>query len=210
MAMVLLIRHGRSTANALGQLAGRSPGVFLTKEGRDQALALAGYLAADKAYSSPMERCLETAKLSGFAEAETRDELTEVDYGEYTGKEMDAPEVLRLWRSVCSKPSQVAFPGGESLSDVRSRVLGAIAEIVELNRGRVVAVFTHADPIKLILADCLGMPFDSFQRIDVLPGSVSAVDFRWETPIVRMVGGGPTAGNEWPEAYWPWKMVGRE
>ncbi|MEC8505249.1 MAG: histidine phosphatase family protein, partial [Actinomycetota bacterium] len=41
MATIVLVRHGRTSANERGILAGRSPGVTLDEVGQEQATALA-------------------------------------------------------------------------------------------------------------------------------------------------------------------------
>ena len=64
MATVILLRHGRTTANATGVLAGRSKGVHLDDVGRPQAERAGDRLAAVRLagiVSSPLERCRETA-----------------------------------------------------------------------------------------------------------------------------------------------------
>ena len=64
MTTVLLVRHGRTTANATGLLAGRSPGVHLDDKGREQVERLGTCLSAlpiDAVVSSPLERTMETS-----------------------------------------------------------------------------------------------------------------------------------------------------
>lgn len=185
MTTLLLVRHGRSVANATGVLAGRAPGVPLDEVGQAQAAELrAGLAGVSRAYSSPLERCVATARLAGFAAPLVVDALTEVDYGELTGRRFDDEVVLGYWSRVCTSPEEVSFPAGERLSEVQERVLVAARTIAHESRGRTVAVFTHGDPIKLIIADALGMPFANYQRIQVSPGSVSIVEYG-ATPSVR-------------------------
>ncbi|MDP9219316.1 MAG: histidine phosphatase family protein, partial [Actinomycetota bacterium] len=64
MPTLVLLRHGRTTANVSGTLAGWTPGVHLDERGQEQAAAVADRLAAlSIAYitTSPLERCQETA-----------------------------------------------------------------------------------------------------------------------------------------------------
>lgn len=125
-----------------------------------------------------------TARLAGFAAPRLVAALTEVDYGELTGRRFDDEVVLSYWSRMCATPEQVFFPAGERLPEVRERVLAAARAIAYESPGRTVAVFTHGDPIKLILADALGMPFANYQRIQVSPGSVSIVEYG-DAPSVR-------------------------
>ncbi len=75
MATVILVRHGRTTANASGILAGRTAGVRLDETGRTQAARTAERIAAAPVVgvvSSPLERCRQTAKYILDAQAAAR------------------------------------------------------------------------------------------------------------------------------------------
>src|SRR4051795_9200393 len=119
MSVVVLLRHGRSTANTAGVLAGRSPGVSLDDVGRGQAEAVADRLSGitlDALVSSPMERCQQTvAPLAAATGLPLRLEpdLAEVDYGDWTGKALKDLAGEELWRTVQAHPSAAVFPGGE-------------------------------------------------------------------------------------------------
>src|SRR3954454_13646236 len=92
MSTVVLLRHGRSTANVDGVLAGRTEGVALDDVGRAQADAVAARLSGislDALVSSPMDRCRQTvAPLAAATGLPVRIEpdLAEVDYGDWTGR----------------------------------------------------------------------------------------------------------------------------
>lgn len=192
MTIVILARHGRSTANSAGILAGRMPAVTLDETGRAQAEALEAPLRqVQAAYSSPMERCRQTAAWAGYPDATVVEGLNECDYGTWSGAKLDNLAHEQLWAEIQRRPSGVAFPDGESMLDMQSRCIEAIHTIVERHPDGVVAVFTHGDPIKAILADALAMAFDEFQRIDVPPGSLSIIDYAEPKPVVRLLGGSP-------------------
>lgn len=188
MPTVLLIRHGRSTANTSGVLAGRTPGVSLDERGTEQAAALAqrlGEIKFSAIVSSPLQRCLETIAPLAAArglEVATEDRLTECDYGEWTGRKIGSLMKERLWRAVQVHPSGVAFPGGESLPAMAARTAAAVRDwdrrvADEHGPGAVWALCSHGDPIKTVVAEALGLHLDLFQRIVVDPGSVTAI--RW-------------------------------
>lgn len=194
MATVLLVRHGRSTANTGGVLAGHTPGVLLDEVGQQQADALSARLAGLElaaAISSPLERCMETAQraLVGRDGAIRVDErIVECRYGDWTGKELKSLTDEPMWKVVQRHPSAAVFPGaeGESLRDVQSRAVEAIREFNDEYGDRsVYAVFSHGDVIKAILADALGLHLDQFQRIVVNPCSVSVVTYTPERPFVH-------------------------
>lgn len=198
MATVILLRHGRSTANGSGVLAGRTPKVSLDDSGRDQADALCRRLAGvplSEVVVSPLLRCKQTvAPLlaeRGLARVvETR--LSEVDYGEWTGRELKTLSKEPLWRVVQAHPSAAVFPGGEGLASMQARAVTAVREhdariTAEHGDEAVWLVCSHGDVLKAILADALGQHLDSFQRIVVDPASVSVVRYTQTRPfVVRM------------------------
>lgn len=199
MPTVILLRHGRSTANTANVLAGRSRGVRLDEAGRDQAEAAAARLAdvrVARIVSSPLERCRQTARpvATAHPDAPTATDrgLLEVDYGEWTGEKLPALAKQPLWRTVQAHPSGAAFPGGESMAAMSARVVAAVrrldAEVAaEHGDDAVWVAVSHGDPIKAVLADALGMHLDEFQRIVVDPASISVVRYTPLRPFVLMV-----------------------
>ncbi|VXB42292.1 Phosphoglycerate mutase family [Arthrobacter sp. 9V] len=197
MATVILVRHGRTTANATGLLAGRAQGVSLDQTGRDQAAVTADRLAAVPlagVVSSPLERCLQTAQFILDRQAATPyapvdPDLTECDYGQWQGRLLSDLATEDLWPVVQSQPSAVVFPGGESMAAMQARSVAAIrrndaAFEAEHGPGAVWVAVSHGDVIKAILADALGMHLDLFQRINVGPASVSIVRYGPVRPSV--------------------------
>ena len=180
MTLLLLVRHGH-TPTAGKILTGWSRGVHLTERGREQARALAERLdgvPVQAIYSSPLERCRETAAPLARArglEVRTRRDLLEVDYGEWTGRSIRQLARTKLWGSVQRSPSSVRFPGGETLRGVQARSVDAVRAIAEEHPDGTVGIVTHADVVRLLLADLAGMHLDLYQRLAVEPGSVSAV-----------------------------------
>jgi probable phosphomutase (TIGR03848 family) len=197
MATVILVRHGRTTANASGVLAGRTAGIKLDKTGRDQAMRTAERLAVVPlvgVVSSPLERCRQTARAivdqqSGSPVTPLEKGITECDYGEWQGRALKDLAKEDLWKVVQSQPSAAAFPGGESLATMQARSVAAVRRLdamfeAEHGPGAVWVAVTHGDIIKSILADALGMHLDLFQRINVNPASASIVRYSAARPDV--------------------------
>jgi 2,3-bisphosphoglycerate-dependent phosphoglycerate mutase len=197
---VVLIRHGRTAANTAGILAGRTAGVDLDEVGREQAAAVGQRLADVPLHAivtSPLRRCRQTAQAiqsanQGDPLVAVEQSLVECGYGEWTGKSVRELSKDRLWQSVQHQPSAVRFPGGESMSEMSSRAVGAIRRWdrqLAADRGEeaVWAAVSHGDLIKAVLADALGMHLDSFQRILVDPAAVSVVRFTPLRPYVITV-----------------------
>jgi probable phosphomutase (TIGR03848 family) len=194
---VLLIRHGRTTANGAGVLAGWTEGVSLDDIGRAQATALGQRLVGvplAAVVRSPLLRCAETADavLAGRADVPLHvdERVGEVRYGDWSGRELKKLAKDPLWKVVQAHPSAMEFPGdgGEAMRDMQTRAVDAIRSWnVRLGEDAVYAVVSHGDVLKAILADALGLHLDSFQRIVVDPGSVSVVTYTPLRPfVVRM------------------------
>jgi probable phosphomutase (TIGR03848 family) len=180
VTLLLLVRHGH-TPTAGRILTGWTKGVHLSERGREQAEALVRRLDGvpiDAIYSSPLERCRETAaplaKARGLR-VHLRRDLLEVDYGEWSGRSIRQLARTRAWRAVQDAPSAVRFPGGETLRGVQARAVDAVRAIAEAHPEGTVVVVTHADVVRLALAELLGIPLDLYQRLAVDPGSLSAV-----------------------------------
>lgn len=195
---VILLRHGRSTANTSGVLAGRSEGVALDDAGRAQAADLVGRLADVElvaAVRSPLLRCEQTlaplAAAHGLA-PEVDDRLVEVDYGTWTGRAIKDLLQEPLWKTVQHQPSATVFPDGEGLADVQTRAVAAVREAdrrfaEQYGPGAVWVACSHGDVIKAVVADALGTHLDQFQRIVVAPASVSIVTYGPDRPLVQCV-----------------------
>ncbi len=207
MSTVILVRHGKSTANGSGVLAGRAPKVSLDDTGRDQAEKLVarfdGVPLADIVVS-PMLRCKQTvaplATARGLAKR-VEPGLSEVDYGEWTGRELRTLAKEPLWRVVQAHASAAVFPGGEGLAEMQARSVGAVRAhdrriSAEHGDHAVWLLCSHGDVIKSILADALGQHLDAFQRIVVDPASVSVIRYTETRPFVLRVNehGGDLAG----------------
>jgi probable phosphomutase (TIGR03848 family) len=197
MTTVLLIRHGRTSANTAGLLAGRASGIGLDSAGEQQAAELATRLAGvplRAIVTSPLRRCRQTAQALIAAQSDgcvfaVEQGLVECGYGEWTGKSLRELSKDKLWGAIQLQPSAVRFPGGESMSEMSTRAIVAVRAWnarmeSEHGAGAVWAAVSHGDPIKAILADALGMHLDSFQRIVVDPASLSIVRYTAARPYV--------------------------
>jgi probable phosphomutase (TIGR03848 family) len=209
MAIMLLVRHGRTQANADGVLAGWTEGVGLDEHGRQQAQRLARRLADTPVVTtlaSPLQRCQETASLllqevRDAPEVRTVEALGECRYGAWTGRPLKELAKEPLWKDVQRRPSSVRFPdsehfAAESMQQMQDRAVAAVraadAEVTAAHGpGAVWVAVSHGDVIKAVLADAAGTELDNFQRIVVDPASVSIVRYTESaTFLVRTNDGG--------------------
>ena len=198
MSTLILLRHGRSTSNTSGVLAGRSPGVELDEKGREQAAQIVERLAPvplAAIVTSPMTRCVQTvAPLAAARGVEPliEPDLTEVDYGEWTNRKLSELGKEDLWKVVQAHPSAAVFPGGEGLAAMQARCVAAVRALdnriaEEHGPGAVWLACSHGDPIKAIVADALASHLDNFQRIVVDNCSLSVITYTATRPFVARV-----------------------
>lgn len=183
---MILLRHAHSIANEKGVLAGRASGVTLSKKGDVQAKELKSRLGDLKFKSiriSPLERCLFTLQPWLNDQKLTKDDyfldngLTEVDYGDWTGKKLSSLALKKEWRIVQKTPSRMIFPQGESLVEVQKRAHKSLMKAVKEAQGGVALIVSHGDVIKSLIADCLDLELDKFQKIVVDPASISVLEY---------------------------------
>ena len=180
MSVLLLVRHALTDSTGK-RLTGWQPGVHLSVRGQQQAEALAERLAplpVAAIYSSPLERCRETARpfaSQARLSVRVKPALGELRFGEWTGRSLRQLSRTKLWKVVQVTPSLARFPDGESIPEAQARAVREVERIAEKHTKEIVAVFSHADVIKLLLAWFSGTHVDLFQRLSVSPASVSAV-----------------------------------
>ena len=184
MARIVLLRHAHSIANEKNLLAGRISGITLSKSGKSQALDLVDRLGAmqfDEIAISPLQRCRETIDPWLSANnAKSRlvidESISEVDYGSWSGKTLASLSRKTQWKVVQDFPSQMTFPEGESLLEMQGRALSGFYSLNAV-KGKVPRLLvSHGDVIKSIVAHCLGMHLDQFQRLVIEPASITIID----------------------------------
>jgi probable phosphoglycerate mutase len=181
-ARIVLVRHA-VTAETGPVLSGRRPGIPLSEKGQEQAERVAARLAdlpVAAVYASPVQRCQETARAIAQRhglDVVTNDGLEEADYGEWTGQKLADLAKTPLWRVVQARPSMARFPGGESMRAMQSRAVDAVEQIVAAHPHELVVAVSHADVIRLVVAQFAGVHLDLFQRLWVSPASVTALAF---------------------------------
>ncbi|GIG69580.1 MSMEG_4193 family putative phosphomutase [Phytomonospora endophytica] len=195
MPTVLLLRHGRTTANTAGILAGHMPGVALDETGLAQAAEAAKRLAGlplVAAVSSPLPRCLETIHTAlgdrGLT-VETDEDIAEYRYGDWEGRKLSDLVHEPLWKTVQEHPSAAVFPNGDAAAHTAARAVAAVrghdARIAaEYGRDALWLACTHGDIVKAVVADALGVHFDMFQRISAGTASITAIRYTPERPYV--------------------------
>lgn len=180
---IILVRHGMC-APAGRTLAGRRDGIHLSELGRVQASRLAGHLKATHVtavYTSPVDRAVETANAIGEgvgAPVESIPDLTEFDFGAWTGREMTALQQDPGWMRFNAYRSGTRAPNGELALEAQARAVTALYRLAARHVDQRIVVVTHADVIRSILAHVLGMPLDLQHRVEIDAGSLSTLELQ--------------------------------
>jgi probable phosphomutase (TIGR03848 family) len=194
MTRILLIRHAVNDFVKTGRLAGWTPEVHLNEEGVAQAAALGQRLASQRLhalYSSPLERTIETAEAIAVHHAglEIRREpgIGEVRYGDWQGQSIAALRMRKMWQVVQETPSRAVFPNGEAMREVQARAVATIERLTVAHPRETIAIVSHADIIKMVMAHYMGVHLDMFQRFDIAPASISIIALGFNRPFIVTV-----------------------
>ena len=180
MTVFHLVRHGQHNLSG-GVLAGRTPGVGLSERGRAEIAAVGEILAAEPIaaiYSSPLQRTRESAEIVAARlglPIEFRDDVIELDFGEWTGATFDAIRADPRWEAWRTQRSVATIPGGESMRQVQHRIVEALMDINRRHPHQAVVVVSHGDVIRSALLFALGMPLESYNHIEISQGGVSTI-----------------------------------
>jgi broad specificity phosphatase PhoE len=101
--------------------------------------------------------------------------LSEVDYGKWTGKKLTSLYREKLWSVVQNRPSAMYFPNGEGLAEVQVRAMRSLH--LAAAEGGLQVLVSHGDVIKSLVAAVLGTHLDNFQKIVIDPASVTVLDY---------------------------------
>jgi alpha-ribazole phosphatase len=185
MIQLCLIRHGQTDWNIDGRYQGQSD-VPLNKFGRVQARRLAMHLQDhdfSAIYTSDLGRAMETAeiiaeKLHLLIEPDPR--LREINQGEWEGQQVEAirSRYAELWEERTEDPANVRPPGGETVSEVATRVHAALNDIALTHPGDSIMVVSHGIAIATALCKIRAIPIGLAYTL--IPDNVEPVWVNWE------------------------------
>jgi len=175
-----LIRHSL-TPETGKRLSSRDSDIPLSDEGLAIAADLASYLESvplTAIYTSPHRRCRQTASAVARGRGvrpRIDKSFIEADYGKWLGRPLKSLVRLKAWQSLLVNASRFRFPEGESLFEVQRRAVAGVEALAAKHPEDSIAVSTHGDIVKVIVAHYLGVPLDLSYRLDPMPASVSVV-----------------------------------
>ncbi|MGH7426469.1 MAG: histidine phosphatase family protein, partial [Candidatus Methylomirabilales bacterium] len=153
--LLVLVRHAETEVTGK-RLTGWLPGYHLSGKGEKEAEAVAerlGRLPVAAVYSSPLERCVETAAPVAARhrlEVKILPDLGEMRYGDWEGRPLKALYRTKAWTEMIARPSDFRFPNGETIREAQTRFIRGTESLLGRHQGKAVVAVTHADPIRLI------------------------------------------------------------
>ena len=163
MLKVIMIRHGMTYGNTLGRYIGTTDEPILESEAEN--LKKYRFEPVDAVYSSPMKRCVETAKiLFPDNKAELIQGFRECDFGEFENKNYQELSDNPNYQEWVNSGGKNAFPDGESPQEFIQRTVDAFTEIVKKARFfeyEQIALVVHGGTIMSIL-DAYGIPHQDY------------------------------------------------
>ena len=141
-------------------------------------------------YTSPLERAVQTAEIIGNSRGLSpviRENLGELRFGEWEGRTFKELRKDRTWASFNTTRSLVRAPGGELMIEAQIRIVREIEDLRDRHPNETMVLVSHLDPLRSLIAHCLGMPLDFLLRFEISPGAVSIVRYFEDQPSVLCI-----------------------
>ena len=181
--MIIFLRHAQAENNTKKILAGRTPGINLTDDGKkqaEQAGKMLESLNVSAIYSSPIDRAVQTAKIASKycnVEYKTDDRLIELDMGQFTL--MPYQEIFKKHGNVFLKfyegSSEVSENGVETFAEVKKRVNDMVDYVISKHKNENVVLVTHMDPIKAMIGQVLKLKPEVLFDLIIANASLSII-----------------------------------
>ena len=181
--MIIFLRHGQAENNTKKILAGRTPGINLTEEGKKQAQQAGKMLESlnvSAIYTSPIDRAIQTCEIVSKhcnIEYKTDDRLIELDMGQFTM--MPYQEIFKKHGNVFLKfysgSSEVSDNGVETFVQVQNRVNEMVDYVISKHKNENVVLVTHMDPIKAMIGQILHLNPEVLFELIIANASLSII-----------------------------------
>jgi len=189
VAKLFLLRHGETVANKERKYCGFSETPMLQEAIED--LKNLSSVNAEIVFSSPLKRCLDTAKYLGYDNIIVSELLKETNFGRWENKCFDEiqKESPILANGYLHKPLTFKFPNGESVKDSRERAKKFISDELkeELSKELTVMIISHAGILKLLLMELLHLELSFFWNVDIKPGRFTVLEYFYQRDDICFV-----------------------
>jgi broad specificity phosphatase PhoE len=178
-ATIHLVRHGHH--GFLGRLlCGRMAGVAIDQRGREEIAGCAELLNPPPSIvqSSPQLRARQSADILAARFGKTVEivaAIDEIDIGDWTARRLDELDQDPAWHRWNARRGTARPPGGESMQELQSRVVGHIERLRSVCSGETIALVSHAEPIRAAIMHYENVPLDDFLSIEIDTASVSTM-----------------------------------
>ena len=184
MTIIILVRHGQTEWNRVERFRGRAD-VPLNETGLAQAEATGIRIAAKwhpvAVYTSPLSRSVKTAEAIADhynLEVQPHPGLVDIDYGQWQGLSPEEarqrwPEEVDAWYN---RPHLARIPGGETLDELRIRLMQTVNELTDRNPGETIVLVGHTVINRMILLGVLSLGNDRFWRIRQEPCAINVFE----------------------------------
>lgn len=175
---LLMVRHA-TCEHIEDTLLGRALDAPLDERGQQQAHALAECLADEaplRVECSPRRRTLETARAiadGAHCSLATADALDELDFGRWGGHSFAQLRHDRAWQRWNFDRGHARTPAGDSVAAVQQRVGEYLAALAQGYPNATLVLVTHAEVIRSIVLQGLGLPPREYPRVTVDPASIT-------------------------------------
>lgn len=127
-------------------------------------------------HTSPVQRAQETARTLAARhdlDPEVVLALDELDFGDWSGRAFVELEGDPQWSTWNKARSTAVAPNGESMADAQARAWRHVERTALAAPGRTIAMVSHCDIIRAVVAQVLGLSLDHYGRFDIDPASVT-------------------------------------
>ena len=197
---LLCLRRGPLPPDAAGRVAGHVAGETPSRPdpGEEKVIESLAALRPDRLLSSDLPRAAGTAeRLAQRLDMPVAlmPELRERCFGAWEGRSWaeivtEDERALRFLEGFTTERP----PGGETLEELRRRVLERVMAEMRRHHRKRVCMIGHAGPIRCLVAEAMGIEADPAQRLRLDPFGLTVIE--WQGPIaeVRVVNH-PLAGG---------------
>jgi len=196
MLALALIRHGETDWNREGRVMGWSP-VPLNATGRNQIEQLAARLKGvrmEALYASPLQRTIESANILGAAldlSPIHDDRWIETKITGWEGRLWSELEGHPIRERYYAAPTETRLPDGEMFAEVRDRVAAAAAELERRHQSGMIAIVSHADPIRAVVGHYIGLELSASHNFKIDHGTVTIVEIEQGVGTLRLLNAPP-------------------